>query len=635
MVASNSGYYDIVYAVTDNAVYRSGDGGDNWTAKTDFGRLPVSSVAVNGSNLYAVSKDYAAAGAYDGSNWISATVATGFSGEHVLYHPGGTILVSGTVSQRPVVYKSLNSGSSYTQLTVNAGSTQSSTNVFKGCVNDPQTTSRLFVYGLDGTTNLYRTNDFVNNSFDVSKSIGSAQGTYRVNDLLIDPNSVSGGYAQTLYAAMDGIGVYKSTNAGIDWSAANGGLSLGSVLSLVYKSGRIYAAGSNGLYLTDNGGTNWTRVNTNALTKVIMRPGFANDYLHVAVICSTSTKIYYTNDGGTTWFNGTNSSQTNINALTPVTGAPIKVYEGTDWGIYSLELPPSTPSLSSPADGATDQALNFTASWNTLTGASSYHYMLANNSGFNNPTFNDQTSSGTSFQNSNLVGYSEYWWKVAGINIVGEGSYSTARKCTTLQTVVLSSGLGPRAGPGSYYVLLTWENHTNYSHYSIYRSMNGTTWTDIADRTTGDISYVDYDVTRCQYQCGGYVFYYKVVYGNSTPATTLASNTVSVQSNLEEKVAILEKPKITSLFNNYPNPFNPVTTLDYELASPGYVRMIVYNSIGQEVQKLVDENKNEGRYSIKWNAGNAASGLYFVRMNVTDQFGKQVYQNLKKLMLIK
>jgi hypothetical protein len=92
---------------------------------------------------------------------------------------------------------------------------------------------------------------------------------------------------------------------------------------------------------------------------------------------------------------------------------------------------------------------------------------------------------------------------------------------------------------------------------------------------------------------------------------------------------------VTELSKNYPNPFNPTTTIDYQLASPGYVRMVIYNSLGQEITTLVDEKKDVGYYSFKWNAGDAASGLYFVRINISDEQGKALYRDIKKLLLVK
>jgi hypothetical protein len=116
-----------------------------------------------------------------------------------------------------------------------------------------------------------------------------------------------------------------------------------------------------------------------------------------------------------------------------------------------------------------------------------------------------------------------------------------------------------------------------------------------------------------------------------TLAGNLSSTVTGVHGNGTGRVL----PSVFALKNNYPNPFNPATAIDYQLASAGYVTMFVYNSLGQEIKKLVDGEVAAGYYTATWNAGNSASGVYFVRFTVVDNSGKQMYQDVKKLMLIK
>ena len=89
-------------------------------------------------------------------------------------------------------------------------------------------------------------------------------------------------------------------------------------------------------------------------------------------------------------------------------------------------------------------------------------------------------------------------------------------------------------------------------------------------------------------------------------------------------------PKAFLLDQNYPNPFNPSTEIRYHVSSTDIVRLIVYNPLGQEVAKLVDEEKAPGTYSATWNAGNLASGTYYIRLTVRDEV-----VSTKKAMFIK
>lgn len=69
-----------------------------------------------------------------------------------------------------------------------------------------------------------------------------------------------------------------------------------------------------------------------------------------------------------------------------------------------------------------------------------------------------------------------------------------------------------------------------------------------------------------------------------------------------------------NLFSNYPNPFNPTTNIKYEIAKDGFVNIVVYNTLGQVVATLVNENKSSGKYSVHFNANNLPSGIYFYKI---------------------
>ena len=68
------------------------------------------------------------------------------------------------------------------------------------------------------------------------------------------------------------------------------------------------------------------------------------------------------------------------------------------------------------------------------------------------------------------------------------------------------------------------------------------------------------------------------------------------------------------LKQNYPNPFNPSTVIQFQVASRGFVSLKVYDVAGREVATLVNENKSPGNYSVVFDAGNLASGMYVYRL---------------------
>ena len=75
-----------------------------------------------------------------------------------------------------------------------------------------------------------------------------------------------------------------------------------------------------------------------------------------------------------------------------------------------------------------------------------------------------------------------------------------------------------------------------------------------------------------------------------------------------------EIPTVYSLSNNYPNPFNPTTTINFSIPEQSNVKVIIYDALGNQLDVIADEVKSAGTYSVKWNATNYASGIYFYKL---------------------
>jgi hypothetical protein len=90
-----------------------------------------------------------------------------------------------------------------------------------------------------------------------------------------------------------------------------------------------------------------------------------------------------------------------------------------------------------------------------------------------------------------------------------------------------------------------------------------------------------------------------------------------------------------SLMASVPNPFNPSTTIRYEVAQTSHIRLSIYNLLGQEVTRLVDAVQATGRYSVVWDGRNSlgqtvASGIYTYRMTTDTGF-----TDVKRMTLVK
>ena len=89
-------------------------------------------------------------------------------------------------------------------------------------------------------------------------------------------------------------------------------------------------------------------------------------------------------------------------------------------------------------------------------------------------------------------------------------------------------------------------------------------------------------------------------------------------------------PAKTALTETYPNPFNPTSTIQYDLAHDGHVEIIVYDATGRLVVELINQHQTAGYdKSVTWNASNQASGMYFAKLVAGDVVQTQ------KLVLLK
>ena len=90
-----------------------------------------------------------------------------------------------------------------------------------------------------------------------------------------------------------------------------------------------------------------------------------------------------------------------------------------------------------------------------------------------------------------------------------------------------------------------------------------------------------------------------------------------------------ELPLDLSLSHNYPNPFNPTTTIASELPRTSSVSLCVYDVLGREVATLLNDEKSTGTYTLQWDASGVSSGVYFYRMRAGD------FVQTRRMMVVK
>ena len=617
------GNQNTLYATTYTSVWKSTNGGDNWdNVSNNLGRMPLSSVTASSnattSSIWTASNIYDTAGNYDGYTTWTTPEITGFYAEHIVRAPGDLVYLAGS--------KSSNKGALYLYGTPTPlyETSQAAGNMFLGSMVDPQDATRIYLWGKDGSTNFYRILNYGAGTKDAFTVGGS---TYTVNDVAV--YSSSGPY------------YYGLNNNGGVWKCASGpctgtqtGLTNMTVKSLALRTGDpnvVYAAGTGGLKHTMDGGTMWYLRYGYDLKRVVMSPGYSTSK-NILILRADGEKILYSSTSGSSYTEVQGNLPKPIRDIRGITGTPPVIYAATDQGVYRFYGLQTAPTLASPADQATVGAVP-TLTWSDVSGATEYHLIIATDQGFSNVVL-DLFLAATSATPATLTTPGTYYWKVAATNFVGE-VYSGSRSFTTQAQGTISLSATTFFGTDSkWHPRLSWTHSGQgsnpvfyiYRYICTYGSPDCGVWPyPLLAMTTGTL-YEDYSAeVAVKGQTPEVTFYYQVrSAGISNKVTRNGFDGETKQAIVEDRL-----PRETRLYHNYPNPFNPKTTIKYDLSVSGRVTLKVYDVLGEEVATLVDEIQEGGYKSVEFDASRLPSGVYFYR------FSAGMYQYVQKMILIK
>ncbi len=192
-------------------------------------------------------------------------------------------------------------------------------------------------------------------------------------------------------------------------------------------------------------------------------------------------------------------------------------------------------------------------------------------------------------------------------------------------------------------IQITWEKHPNSDVvYKIYRRVSGNV------EFLGTVNHNDTSYTDDTYTCGGYTNLYYDVRAYHTPSQTYAdenwnitAGTINLGKGGGADEPMLASKKITDYFiHNYPNPFNPSTTISFGLVENANVKLDIYDITGRKIASLLDGESSAGLHSVIWNGQDktrsyVSSGLYFYRFNAIPLSGQRPFIKSGKLLLMK
>ena len=208
-----------------------------------------------------------------------------------------------------------------------------------------------------------------------------------------------------------------------------------------------------------------------------------------------------------------------------------------------------------------------------------------------------------------------------------DGSYATRWSSQFTDPQTFTVDLGTQQAFNQ--IRITWEAAYG-KEYVIETSNDASNWKKVVEQKNGNGSVEKWNITENARYIRLTGTKRGTEYGYSIYEFEVYNQTASDIKDVEENL-----PFNFSLANNYPNPFNPETIIEYTIPKASNVEIKVYDVLGREVVTLVNEFKQAGKYSAKFNIGHSersrgiSSGVYFYRMSTEG------FTLVKKMMLLK
>lgn len=408
-------------------------------------------------------------------------------------------------------------------------------------------------------------------------------------------NSISVVDQNVIWVACDTTHLFKTTNGGATWLSRSSGLPFGNLYGIsALDTTNCWVGTVNGsIYRTSNGGMNWTLQFSmagsfsDAIKMFDLNYGV---YYGDPVGSGQPFQLRYTTNGGTNWLLSPNA---------PLSSNEYGLINSWDWldtgrfwiGIANVVANATSSKVFRTTSGFGGGVWNATGIVGNGTSQGLYFQTVAftdaNNgmTGTNNSAIRKTTNGGVTWQTvSSPAGIPSFY--CYNMNGLKDGS-NTIRLC-----------IGTTGLP-----------------FRIFRTTDlGTTWTEETLPSLGQtngIHHMQFLNSSLGYSGGGAGTFMRY----NGPSGVTNSNVTTPENFILEQ--------------NFPNPFNPNTIINYELKTAAFISIKVYDELGKEISSFVNRKQDAGKYSINFDAKELSSGLYFYTLE-TDN-----YKDVKKMVLLR
>lgn len=575
----------IFSGVDDFGIYVSTNSGENWFQRTSgMGNVSVRSLAFDGINIFAGTNGNKIFKTTNfGINWESSNSGLNSNYVFTILFTNGS-LFAGTDGG---VYQSTNQGINW--LKKNNGLTFNTVYCF--------TSEGTDIYCGTPGGGVFRTSNNGDNWSQINEGLGT-------NPIRVQSLESFGGKIFTGINTSSSTGVYFKTNSDTIWSELNSGLTMSTSYPIVIHNNEIIVGGPlvTKFFKTKNNGANWQEIS------------FIKGFGSIRCLISKDENlfagvdrlgIFLSSNSGNNWTT-VNSGLTSFQTACLSTKNNILFAGDLDSGIYISKNMGEQWIISN--SGLTNKSVKcfMIKDDKVFTGTSNSLFLSLNdglnweqiNTGFINPNFTSlinvenmiyasTSNHGVLFSSNNGANWFQRNSGITGLNVF---TLHFADK-----------------------VLFA-----NASYNGIYFSTNdGQSWIKYfkglgsvyAPMANGNFVSKD-----------GYIF---STSGNGVYRCNISDIIVGI-NNLEENT-----PFEFTLFQNFPNPFNPSTSIKFEISEKTLVKLVVYDILGKIVKTLVNKEMTSGVYSIDFSAENIPSGIYFYNLETNESM------LTKKMVIIK